>query len=45
MDGTEDASEILMNRVIPYAEVMSLLSNRGQKDVTNDLSIQEGLKG
>ena len=42
MDEGTDASEILMNRVIPLRRGYVAVVNRGQKDVNADLSIREG---
>lgn len=44
MDDGTDASDILMNRVIPLRRGYIGVVNRGQKDVNADLSIKEGLK-
>jgi replication fork clamp-binding protein CrfC len=44
MDDGTDASEILLNRVIPLRRGYIAVVNRGQKDVNADLSIKEGLK-
>ncbi|CAB9512103.1 Dynamin-1-like protein [Seminavis robusta] len=44
MDDGTDASDILMNRVIPLRRGYVAVVNRGQRDVNNDLSIQDGLK-
>lgn len=42
MDEGTDASEILLNRVIPLRRGYIAVVNRGQKDVNADVSIQEG---
>ena len=42
MDEGTDASEILLNRVIPLRRGYIGVVNRGQRDVNADLSIQEG---
>jgi len=44
MDEGTDASEILLNRVIPLRRGYIAVVNRGQRDVNADLCIQEGLK-
>lgn len=45
MDDGTDATDILMNRVIPLRRGYIAVVNRGQKDVNADLSIHEGKIG
>jgi dynamin 1-like protein len=44
MDPGTDASEILMNKVIPLRRGYVAVVNRGQRDVDADLSIRNGLR-
>jgi len=44
MDPGTDCSDILNNQVIPLTKGYIAVVNRGQKDVTADLSIRDGLK-
>lgn len=44
MDPGTDASDVLMNRVYPLRRGYIGVVNRGQKDINEDLSIQNGLR-
>eukprot|EP00529_Nitzschia_sp_RCC80_P013744 CAMPEP_0113520112 /NCGR_PEP_ID=MMETSP0014_2-20120614/43897_1 /TAXON_ID=2857 /ORGANISM="Nitzschia sp." /LENGTH=743 /DNA_ID=CAMNT_0000417911 /DNA_START=82 /DNA_END=2313 /DNA_ORIENTATION=+ /assembly_acc=CAM_ASM_000159 len=44
MDPGTDAADVLMNRVYPLRRGYIGVVNRGQKDINEDLSIQEGLR-
>ena len=44
MDPGTDASDIINNKVIPLRRGYIAVVNRGQKDVTNDVSIRDGLR-